>query len=86
MSICGHLWIVPLTVSHVVGRPSGNHLPLTTATNRFCGHLWIVPSPQACVTMTETHPQREDEHQDMQELRDRLQALRERISHVMVRL
>jgi len=31
------------------------------------------------------HP-REDEHQDMQELRDRLHALRERIAHVMVRL
>lgn len=29
---------------------------------------------------------REDEHQDMQELRDRLKALKERIAHVMVRL
>jgi len=29
---------------------------------------------------------RKDEHQDMQELRDRLNALRERVAHVMVRL
>jgi hypothetical protein len=29
---------------------------------------------------------RKDEHHHMQELRDRLQALRDRIAHVMVRL
>jgi hypothetical protein len=29
---------------------------------------------------------RKGEHQDMQELRERLKALRERVAHVMVRL